>query len=241
MRFVHVLMASALLVVLAFAQTCKAIDWDAFHDPKAVLLTDPFAKSIADLAGEQKEMALKRLHECLKSPEVEIRRRAALALGKLGDFRGVPVMMVDLPQVSGRDRDNVVVALRVLKDRRAIPTLRNALKDKSPYVRSIAVAALGEMKAGEAYAEIVALTKDKEGRGGDTNGKTLNCIRSSPADLACYALGALGDRRAVPVLIELLRDPDLKESAQQGLEVLTEQRLGDDPDKWTVWWKRQSR
>jgi HEAT repeat protein len=239
MRFVPAAVASALLTVLASVGLCDEVDWVAFDDPNAFLLTDPLAMSIAELKGKQAETAIQRLHESLKSTEVEIRRRGALTLGKLGDSSGVPVMIADLSKATGRDRDNVVVALRILKDRRAVPALRQALKDESPYVRSIAVAALGEMKATEAYADIVVRTKDKEGRDGN-GGKTLDCVRFSPADLACYALGALGDTRAVPVLIDLLRDEDLKVPARQGLEVLTMQKFGDDPDAWAAWWKSQA-
>jgi HEAT repeat protein len=150
--------------------------------------------------------------------------------------------MIDgLTKATGRDRDNVVVALRVLKDDRAIPALREALKDKSPYVRGIALAALGEMKATKAYDDIVALTTDKEANGGGKNVGMLNCFRNYPADMACYALGALGDKRAVPVLIERLTDKDLRESARQALEALTNQKLENEPEKWNAWWKDQDR
>lgn len=222
-----------MLAVVWLSQMVSAaeLQWDSLLDPKKVFLTDPFAKSIADLPESQRAEAIRRLDETLKSGEIEVRRRAALTLGALGDKRGVPVMIADMPKATGHDRDNVVVALRVLRDRRAIPILREALNDKSPYVRSIALAALGEMKASEAYAEIVAHTRDKEQEGG--------CIRWLPAQSACYSLGALSDPRAIPVLIELLRDEDLKEPAVQALEVLTKQKLGDDTSKWMEWWKRQ--
>jgi hypothetical protein len=42
------LQAGGLLLALGLARPCPAIDWAAFDDPKAVLLTDPFAKEIAD-------------------------------------------------------------------------------------------------------------------------------------------------------------------------------------------------
>src|SRR5947209_1930184 len=93
MRSSRVLVASVLLLVLASTRPCKAIDWKAFDDPKALVLTDPFAESIAKLTGAGKAEAVKRLHESLKSTEVEIRRRAALTLGRLGDRSGV----LDLP------------------------------------------------------------------------------------------------------------------------------------------------
>jgi HEAT repeat protein len=240
MRFVHGALMSAVLLPFAFALPCNAIDWKEFDDPKSILLTDAFAKSIGDLPGSEKAAAVERLRQSLGSREVEIRRRAALTLGSLGDKGGVPTMIEDLSRATGRDRDNVVVALRILKDKRAIPALRKALKDQSPYVRSIAVAALGELKAAKAYDDIVALTRDKGNKGSEKAG-TLNCLETVPADVACYALGALGDERAVPVLIELLPDRDLRVSALQALEVLTKQKLGNDPEKWRGWWKDRGR
>lgn len=230
MRFGHVAFLSTVVLLSAFAGTGRATDWKTFDDPMAVLLTDAFAKSINGLPVAERAVAIKRLQESLKSTEVEIRRRAALTLAALGDKSGVPTMIDDLATATGRDRDNVVVALRVLKDARAVPALRKALKDKSPYVRGIAVAALGELKAEKVYDEIVALTKDKEGLDGKEDNR-LSDIRSCPAFLACYALGALGDERAVPVLTGLREDPDLQEPARQALEVLTKLKLGNDPAK----------
>jgi RNA polymerase sigma factor (sigma-70 family) len=218
------------------ALQAQAIDWKAFDDPKAIILTDPLATSIRDLAAPERAVAVKRLLESLKSDEVEVRRRAALTLGSLGDKSGVPVMVEDLAKATGSDRNNVLVAIRILQDERAIPALRAALKDKTPYVRGIAVAALGELKAGKAFDDIVSLTRDKEGKDDGKVDVALNCLRICPADMACYALGALGDNRAVPVLIGLLEDKDLRVPARQALEILTKQKLGDDPKLWKVWW-----
>lgn len=237
MRFVYVALASAIVLFCPFAPTCGATDWKTFDDPQAVLLTDDFAKSIHGLPAAEKAVAIKRLQESLKSKEVEIRRRAAVTLASLGDKSGVPTMIDDLSTATGNDRDNIVVALRVLKDERAVPALRKALKDKSPYVRGIAVSALGELKVAKAYDEIVALTNDKEGLKTAEGGGRLNCIRDCPAFSACYALGALGDERAVPVLIGLLADADLQGPARQALEILTKQKFGNDPDKWRAWWR----
>ncbi len=114
-----------------------------------------------------------------------------------------------------------------------------ALKDESAYVRGIAVAALGELKATEAYDEIVALTKDKRDKADSEKAGKLDCIEIPPAFSACYALGALGDERAVPVLVEVLTDKELQSCAQQALENLTKQKFGHDPDKWKAWWKAQ--
>lgn len=239
MRVPYAPLVGVLLLTLAFTQPCKAIDWSTFDDPTAILLTDQFAKSIDELSAPEKTTATKRLLESLESKMVEIQRRAALTLHSLGDNRGVPTMIGAFSAATGRDRDHVVVALRILKDKRAIPVLRKALKDESPYVRSIAVASLGELKATKAYDEIVLITKDKGVDDGQDDG-TLNCMPIVPARSACYALGALGDQRAIAVLIKLLDDKDLQWSAIQALEVLTKQKFGNDPAEWKSWWKTQS-
>jgi len=239
MRFAR--LASLALLLFALAGSGRATDWKAFNDPAAFLLTDPFAQSIDALPAADKAAAVKRLHESLTAEDIEIRRRAALVLGKLGDNSGVPTMIEALPKATGKDRDNVIVAIRVLKDARAVPALRAALKDDSPYVRSIAVAALGELKAAKAYDDIVAVTNDKGEKAVPPKAGVLNCFPVCPADSACYALGALGDRRAVPVLIGLVDDKDVETAAMQALEVLTKQKFGYDAEKWKAWWEGQGK
>ncbi|MBO0699841.1 MAG: HEAT repeat domain-containing protein [Zavarzinella sp.] len=240
MRFAYLALASA-LILAAFAQPCRAVDWKKFDDPNALLLTDSFAQSIDALPAADRKAAVERLHESLKAKEIEIRRRAALTLDKLGDKSGVPVLIEALPKATGKDRDNVVVALRILKDERAIPALRAALKDESPYVRTIAVAALGELKAAKAYDDIVALTKDKGEKAAPPKAGGLNCFPMCPADSACYALGALGDQRAVPVLIDLVDDKDVQNAAMQALGELTKEKFGYDAEKWKAWWKERGK
>src|SRR5262245_2699572 len=110
-------------ILLSVSSVGRAQDWTAFDDPTSFLLTDPFAESIKKLPAADKEAAVKRLHDSLKAKEVEVRRRAALTLNGLGDKGGVPTMIDDLTRATGRDRDNVAVALRILKDERAIPAL----------------------------------------------------------------------------------------------------------------------
>lgn len=225
-----------LVVFLAFSstQTCCAIDWKKFQDPDAILLTEAFAKPIAELPKTEKDAAVRQLQELLSSPSVEIQRRAALTLLRLGDKSGTPTMIKAFSSSAGRDRDNVVVAIRILKDKRAVPVLRQALKDESPYVRGIAVAALGELHAVEAFDAIVLLTQDKKRK---RNAEELDCTQLPPAHLACYALGTLGDKRAIPELIRLLDDKELRSSARRALVELTGQDLGDDVKSWQTWWK----
>ena len=237
-------MAVSLLTALALAATGLATDdleeiWRLTDDPRsAVNSVDHLALITAFVPPSERDAAIELSKEQLKSDKFETRRRAALMLAAVGDNSGVPVMIADLATATGTDRHNVVVALRILKDERAIPALRKALDDKDAHVRGIAVAALGELKAKEAYDQIVALTADKPLAPGPVG--NLQCIRMPPAAMACYALGALGDKRAVPLMIGHLTDPDLKSQARQALEALTGQKFGDDPAAWQKWWANQA-
>ena len=96
-----------------------------------------------------------RLKEALKSEYVQVRVRAAMALNSLGDKSGVDVMIEDVEVEDPNDRADVVAALRIMKDERAIPALIKASGDRSSYVRCLALSALGEMRAAEAYEVIV--------------------------------------------------------------------------------------
>jgi HEAT repeat protein len=234
-------LVAVLAVNLPAVVPCQAQDWAAFDNPESLLLTDAFAKSIADLPADEQAAATKRLQGSLESKVFEIRRRAALTLDKLGDKSGVPTMIADLATAAGNDKQNVVVALRILKDERAIPALRKALTDRSPYVRSIAVSALGELQAVEAYDEIVGLTGDLGDPPAARAPGTLDCFPVHPGDSACYALGALGQKKAVPVLIARLADKHFRQSASQALAALSGEKFGTDAAKWSQWWKEQSR
>lgn len=220
------------LLLLAFGTLSVRADppdWTTFSNPKQVLLTEAFAKTISALPAAERASAIERLHSTLSSSNIEIRRRSALTLGALGDKSGVPTMISDMATESSHVRDNIVVALRLLKDQRAVPVLREAVSDKSPYVRGIALAALGEIKAKEAYTDMVAHLRDKQYQEG-------TCIPMSPAFSAAYGLGVLGDQRAIPILIQLLDDRDLQGSTTQALTALTGESFGQDVAKWKTWW-----
>jgi HEAT repeat protein len=66
---------------------------------------------------------------------------------------------------------------------------------------------------------------------------------------AVTAMGYTGSRFAVPILVELLRNPDtdIGERAQFGLRILTHRTVGENPysspqehyAKWSQWWARE--
>ena len=209
-------------------------EFERFDDPNQAIITSQFVQILKDLRGDQLQEAKSRLRTRLQSETPEIRRRAALTLHSLGEDDGVPVMIRDMKEVTRqRDRNNIIVALRVMKDRRAIPVLTDCTDDPSPYVRSIAFAALGELAAADAYDPIVEHLHDYETRGD-------SCIRMYPASSACYALGALGDKKAIPHLIEALGHKETESAAFRALKKLTGQQFQDDVAKWKQWWTKEN-
>ena len=168
----------------------------------------------------------------LSSPEFETRRRAAIELHELGDNSGVPVMIVAMTNLTNQtERNNAVVALRITKDPRSIPILTKMTSDRSAYVRSIALAALGELAATNAFDAIASHLSDLENFGGD--------VPRCPGDSACYALGALEDKKAIPLLVNALDHRETQTQACQALEKLTGQPFRYDVEKWKTWWKEQ--
>jgi HEAT repeat protein len=208
-------------------------EFQRFNDPKEIVIGSRFAKLLQTLSGGEKKLAVARLHGSLKSSSPEVRRRAALALHSLGDDAGVPVMIRDLSTVtSPNDRGNIAVALRIMKDPRAIGVLMKATDDSSPYVRGIALISLGEMKARGAYEIMISHLTDFEIYGG--------CIPMCPAQLACYGLGLLGNKGAIPHLIKALDHKETQGAACQALGELTGKKFQFNIQKWKDWWKNKS-
>jgi HEAT repeat protein len=174
----------------------------------------------------------RELRAQLTAPDFDTRRRAAIELSRAGDNSGVPIMIDAMAtQTNRNDRNNCVVALRVMKDHRTIPTLVKTAEDTSPYVRSISLEALGEMMATNTYDVLVAHLDDFERHGG--------CMAMYPADSACYALGALGNKKAIPLLMNALDHRETQSQACQALEKLTGQSFRYDVKKWKNWWKNR--
>jgi HEAT repeat protein len=124
-------------------------------------------------------------------------------------------------------REKAVRALGQIRDPRAVDPLIATLKNDRHFVRRSAASALGEIKDSRAVEPLIAaLQIDDQGMG----------VRSS----AAWALGKIKDLRAIEPLIALLKDKRYhgQREAVTALKSITGARIGDDPEKWTGWWKR---
>ena len=146
----------------------------------------------------------------LADPEGRVRRRAALAIGRVGLKDGVPPLVERLADPEGEVRQMVAFALGLLGDRSAAEPLRTRLEDPDPLVRGRAAEALGLIGDGEAASAI--------------GGMVATCVKSgslaevAPGDLRypldpvveAFRLGvyALARLRAHEMLAASILQPD---------------------------------
>jgi HEAT repeat protein len=165
-----------------------------------------------------------------KSPGT--RGAAARALARLGDRRAVEPIIDMLGDKDADVRRVAIDALGVLKDRRATAPLLALIQDKGFGVPPRAISALGKIGDPAAVQPLIALLEDKElsepaatalGKIGDRRaveplimvmektlaetkkplGKGMPAIIWSGGE----ALGLLGDKRAVPLMLDLIQRP----------------------------------
>ncbi|MEP6918984.1 MAG: HEAT repeat domain-containing protein, partial [Acidobacteriota bacterium] len=173
--------------------------------------------------------------------EPRLRRRAAMAIGRVGLAEGIKPLTTTLADADPEVREIAAFALGLIGDASAAPPLLAALTDSSPIVRGRAAEALGQIDATSA-AEAIGRMAGEYGRSPvvasmqpeaeqwpgppeaeafrlgiaalvrlkayeplagavlDQNGRPV-----TPWWPVAYALGRLGDQRAQPALLQLLR------------------------------------
>jgi HEAT repeat protein len=154
-------------------------------------------------------------------------RSAARALSRIGDERAIEPLIRLLADREYEVRKSAIYALGWIGDERAIGPLVNVMKDQneSPTVRGVAA---------EAFANI-----------GDKSGvePLIDALEDSSAEVrfwAAFALGQLGDPRALPKLERLVAtDKEIvlgwwsvsKEAAEAIEAIKSRSELEDDLDK----------
>lgn len=207
---------------------------------------------ICDQLGNARVVTL--LIEALQDSDLGLRTRAAWALGQLGDARAVPALIDALGDTDWHVRRSVIEALGQLGHARAVPPLIEALKGrdldiqmifewvpafgdahtvKGGYldIRAIAAAALGQIGDARAVPALIEVLKasdrDVQRSAIEEVGNVRKVVVDPRIDAlknskmsACKALGQLGDARAVPALIEMIKDSywDVRKSVAKALE-----------------------
>ncbi len=130
----------------------------------------------------------------LKHRDVDIRKQAAVALGKIGDSRAVEplINLIKLQKVNGQIEEELDLDVS-FEDLELELDPEDLEEDQDVSVRLIAANALGKIGDSRAVESLAKLLKDKNVD-----------IRKQ----ATVALGKIGDPRAVEPLVQLLEDKD---------------------------------
>jgi len=156
--------------------------------------------------------------------EQEVVVGTCLAIGALGDARGVPF----LAEASGHQDVKIVraaiEALGHVRGPEALAALTSKIKHPSRVVRIDILSALDIRPRSESAEAIRALG----------SGDAAADVRRT----AIAMLAVSGDAGLVPYLIARLNDPDkaVRLAAIAGLERVTGQALGESAADWEAWW-----
>jgi HEAT repeat protein len=156
----------------------------------------------------------------LRDSDPQIRAAAAEALGELRNANAVPALISALSDAQLEVRVHAVSSLGQLRQRQAVAPLLKLLDDKEQIVVLAAVEALGDLGDPLATKPLIPLLRHEH--------VLSQAFRSLPARTA-RALGQIGDRRAVPALIESLKGPsdDVIAEAAEALGKIGDARAAD--------------
>ena len=146
----------------------------------------------------------------LSDREPQLRRRAALALGRIGLSEGVTPLMSSLGDPEVEVRQMSAFALGLIGDPTATSALVTALQDPEPVVQGRAAEALGRLGAVDAAPAIGILVRTHIASAFDLDPEDLSYPLSAEIEafrLGLYALGVLG-------AYEPLADAVLQENGQ---------------------------
>jgi HEAT repeat protein len=138
-------------------------------------------------------VSVERLTADARSPSWQIRAAAMTTLARLGDPRGLQVLVSGLSDKDDNVRAEAARSLAVMGDARALDPLIGALHDPSPDVRLEAAVAVGGFKNARAINSLTGLLGDRDWR-----------VSAAAAE----ALAKMNDDRAIKLVVESLGSAD---------------------------------
>ncbi len=188
---------------------------------------------------------LRKIREFLKEKDFQLRREAALTLGRLGDIESAPKLVELLKDENRGVSANAHWALKNISGLRYPLNyerwkfwLDNELK-KLLAEREALVAKVRSGDDKEKTKAIGPLSRIRLKRN-----ETINLLLpltdygvSEVRKEVCAALGVMKSRKAVPDLIRRLDDWDktVRDAAHHALQQITGEKLPPDRDKWIKW------
>ncbi len=189
-----------------------------------ICYADPSYRMIAILENERKLEAQPdvKLITFFKSKDPDIRSRAVLAAGRIGNPAVLPALQALLKDSSLDVRAEVAFALGQIRSRKGLPLAIELLKDSDANIKRLAIESLGRIGGLEAVSEIMPFLNHKGSAIREQTALALAVIKDrhttqilidkaqkdDPAQWSyVYALYRLADRRAIPLLHEILANP----------------------------------
>ena len=106
---------------------------------------------------DQRSLGAGELERYLRDPDRGVRRRAALAAGRVGDATSVPTLVELMNDSDAEIRQMAAFAMGLIGDRSAVERLVPSLKDADATVRARAAEALGRIGDPRAAADVVKM------------------------------------------------------------------------------------
>ncbi|MFC1570724.1 HEAT repeat domain-containing protein [Candidatus Omnitrophota bacterium] len=207
-----------------------------------IYVRDLAVSALGDMGGTENMGPLERVLRNDSSGDV--RRRAAQALGKIGDVRSLDALSRAMNDSDSSVRINAIRATEEIGGERASRSIANALNDSSSYVRQSAIRSLGRIGDESSLNSLAKILKspneDDRSRAARALGSTGNAnavallneaLTDESPEVRRYAansLGELGGEEAFNAL-EAARndkDPDVRRSAERSLRDIEERRAG---------------
>lgn len=195
----------------------------AFESRRSPVRQIDFLNSLAQMSEARDALILPTIQKALGSPDPEV---VLTASGLLQNFKSAEALPLIEQALLSRDDEVRINALRPLEymnDPLAVGLLVNAFNDKSEAVRDQAIEIAGEQ---EGETQLIVLS---------------GAMSSDYDDVRYEALSLLelrSDPDVVPVIIEGLRDPDLRfvEETNSALSFLIDQEFQSYEDA-VNWWE----
>jgi len=146
----------------------------------------------------------------LSDKEARVRRRAALAIGRVGLSDGVQPLVPLLADADPEVRQMAAYALGLIGDRAAIQPLLGALADSSPIMKGSAAEALGLIGDGTAAPPIASMAAEivSSGAVAQAPPEDVESARDTPAAAFKLAVFALVRLKAYDALASAVLDPN---------------------------------
>ncbi len=173
--------------------------------------------------GEIKDIDINILFPLVKDKSYLVRKEVAEVFGKIKNPITVSYLIELLNDSEWLVRTATIKALSEIKDLRAVEPVINSLYDKQIEVKLEAIKALAILKDKRATIPLISNLNDR--------------YHLLVREYSAYALGEIGDKRAIYSLINLLKSEnyELKRVARESLRKITGIDFGYDKEKWYNW------